>query len=1133
MLKRILFLFALAFMVSPLLFAQITTSSIDGTVKGGSDEPLVGATIVATHLPTGTRYATTSKGGGIFNIQNMKPGGPYLIEITFVGHDPGKFENIYLQLAESFTLTSNLKKTDATLENVVVSTAARRNVFNPNRTGAVTNIGLRQITNLPSISRSINDLTRATPQSNGASIGGGNYRQNNFTIDGADFNNSFGIGTNLPAGGSPISIDAIEEISVTINPYDIRQSGFIGSAINAVTRSGTNTFSGSVYKYFRNERDRGRKVEKTYFTRAPEEYDMFGVRFGGPLIKNKLFFFLNYEKETQPKTISTNFASTAGSPYGSSSNIARPTADSLNYISQYLSNNYGYVTGPFDNYTPDITRTKVMARLDWNISRTQRFNIRYSQVEGGEPFPPSTSVGGAGTVAGNTATRNAITALWFKNSNYFQGANFYSLSAELNSNFKGLSNVLRGTYTDQNDNRSTESQIFPLVDIMSTSGGVSPQSGSGVGAVYTTFGYEPFSFGNLRRVKMYSVVDNISWTTNKHHWTFGAQADFSKTINGFQRFGTSYYRFATWNDFASALDPNPLNRKLPTDFTITYSLSKNFAPAFSSFKFTQYSVYGQDEISINKNFRLTIGLRLDQAGYPDVPQIITHPLVLAQTFDFGEKVNTGNLPKKTILISPRIGFNWDVYGDRSLQIRGGTGLFTGKIPFVWTVSQSGDGGMIQITQAFNYYTSTGSVSPLAPAGGFGPLTPGGVPGPFSPNPVAYRPATVPAAGTIVPSSVTALDGNFKNPQSWKSGLAMDTKLPWGIVATFEAIFTKDINTAFFRSPNYIAPQNLAVPGYGDTRPIYGGTVPTRFINTINSAGVFVPGGTTAFTPVIIDNGSRGYYAAFTVKFDKPFSKGFFASIAYTKSLAANLFDGNGDQALGTYQGTQQVKGLNTPNLATAQYVLPDRLVAMVSYRKEYLKHLATTLSFFYQGSIDGRSSYVYNGDFNRDGVSGNDLIYIPTSAEVGQMLFTSQTPSGVTYDQTAQRGLFEAYILQDKYLRAHRGQYAERNGLQVPWRNRVDAKFIQDIFAKVGKSRNTLQFTIDVLNFGNMLNSSWGKSKTINATQILVPTFTSLTTAPTFRLATAQGQIVTRTYRDDISVFSTYQVQFGFRYLFN
>jgi hypothetical protein len=1126
MLKRILFLFALAFMASPFLFAQLTTSSIDGKVKSATDEPLIGASIVATHQPTGTKYSTSSRGGGVFSIPNMRVGGPYLIEITFVGYEPGKYENIFLNLGESFSLTSDLKKTDATLENVVITTGRRSSVFNPNRTGSITNIGTRQISTLPTITRSINDFTRATPQSNGAAIGGGNYRQNNFTVDGADFNNSFGIGTNLPANGSPISVDAIEEISVAINPYDIRQSGFIGSAVNAVTRSGTNTLSGSVYKYFRNERHRGRKVEKTFFTRTPEEYDQFGFRFGGPLIKNKLFFFLNYETETQPKVIQSSFAATAGAPFGSAANIRRPTADSLNFISQYLLNNYNYVTGPFDNYTPDITRKKVLARIDWNISRVHRFNIRYSQVEGGEPNGPSTSVGGAGTVAGNTASRTALTSLWYKNSNYFQGANFYSFAAELNSNFKRLSNVLRFTYTDQNDSRTTESTPFPFVDIMSTSGGVAPQANSNVGAVYTSFGYEPFSFGNLRRVKMYSITDNVSWTTNKHSWTVGFQADFSKTINGFQRFGTSYYRFATWNDFASALDPNPLNRKLPTDFVQTYSLSKNFAPAFSSFKFTQYSVYGQDEISINKNFRLTIGLRLDQAGYPEVPQILTNPLVLAQNFAFGEKVNTGNLPKKTILISPRIGFNWDVYGDRSLQIRGGTGLFTGKIPFVWVVSQSGDNGMIQITQAFNAYTSTGLPSGAPP------------PGPFNPSPIAYRPAVVPVAGTLAPGSVTAMDGNFKNPQSWKSGLAMDTKLPWGVIASLEAIFTKDVNTAFFRSPNYAATQNLNVTGYPDNRPIYGATIPTRFINTLNPAGIFVPGGNTAFVPVIIDNGSRGYYGSLTVKFEKPFSKGFFASLAYTKSISANLFDGNGDQALGTYQGTQQVYGLNTPTLASSQYVVPDRLVAMVSYRKEYLKHLATTISLFYQGSIDGRSSYVYNGDFNRDGVSGNDLVYIPTATEVTQMQFTSQTVNGIVYDQTAQRNLFEAYVQQDKYMRTHRGKYAERNGLLVPWRNQLDLKFIQDIFVKAGKSRNTLQFTIDVFNFGNMLNPSWGKVKTINATNILIPQNANLlvpggAVVPAFRLATSQNQIITNTFRDNISVVSTYSVQFGFRYLFN
>ena len=1126
MLKRILFFFALAIVAGPLLFAQVTTSSVSGVVKSTTDEPLVGASIVATHLPSGTKYTTSSRAGGQFSLFNMQPGGPYLIEVTFVGFDKEKFEDVYLKLAESFLLDPSLKKTNATLENVVLTTGRRTSILNANRTGAVTNIGLRQITNLPTINRSLNDLTRATPQSNGASIGGGNFRQNNFTIDGAEFNNSFGIGGNLPAGGSPISLDAIDEISVNITPYDIRQSGFIGSAINAVTRAGTNTFSGSVYTYFRNQKQRGDKVEKTTFIRPVEKFSQKGVRFGGPIIKNKLFFFLNYETEEQPKTIQTRFAATASAPFGSAPNIARPTADSLNYIRNYLLTNYGYETGPFDNYTPSIIRKKVMGRIDWNISPKNRFNIRYSQVEGGEPNSISNSVGGTGLTNVTGQTRIDNNALWFKNSNYFQGANYYSLSAELNSKFGRVANTLRGSYTFQNDSRSSESQLFPLVDIMST-------TGFSQSVPYTSFGYEPFSFLNLRKVKTYSIVDNLSWTTKKHNWTVGVQADISSTINGFNPFGASYYRFATWADFASALNPNPALRVKPTDFAITYSLAKDFAPAISAFKFAQYSLYGQDEIAINKNFRLTIGLRIDQPSYPGIPQIITNPLLLGLTFEGGEKINTGNLPGKRLMWSPRIGFNWDLYGDRSLQIRGGTGIFTGKVPFVWIVSQSGTNGMILVTQPFNGQANT--------------------PGPFNPNTIAYRPGTVPAAGTVVPATVTALADNFKNPQSWKSSLAMDTKLPWGIIASLEAIFNKDLNTVFFRNPNYLAPQRLNVVGYPDNRFIYGGTNPTRYINTLNTALVPTPGGSGQLDPIVIDNGKRGYYASFTVKFDKPFSKGFFASVAYAKSFAGNLHDGSGDQPAGTYQGTQQVDGLNTPALATASYVVPDRVIATVSYRKEYFKHLATSISLLYQGSIDGRFSYTYGTDFNRDRITGNDLIYIPKDArntaeiQFGNGINTTGAAAnvvinGVTYTPAQQAQLFEDYINQDKYLRAHRGQYAERNGAQVPWRNQVDFKFMQDLFAKAGKNRNTLQFTIDIFNLGNLLNPSWGKVKTINASSILTPqnpaTGTGAlvpggTQAPIFRLALDRGQIITRTFRDNVSTASTYSMQFGLRYIFN
>ncbi len=1104
MLKRITPLIILLLFAFPLsMLAQITTSSVVGSVKNQAGEPLAGASITAIHLPSGTKYATTSRTGGQFTIDNMRVGGPYTIEITFVGFKTDKQEDVTLKLAEPFLLNVALEVSTSELSNVVVTTSARRNpIMNANRTGAVTNIGRQQIDRLPSISRSVNDLTRATPQSNGSSVAGGNYRQNNFTIDGADFNNSFGIGTNLPANGAPISLDALEEISVNITPYDIRQSGFIGSAINAVTRAGTNNFSGSVYTYFRTEKQRGDQVDKIKFVRPVEEFKQYGVRVGGPIIKNKLFFFVNYEFERQPKSIQTRFAATPSLPFGPNNpNVARPTTAELDMIRSYLLETYDYETGPYDNYSTEIEREKIMGRIDWNISNKHKLNVRYSQVEGGEPNPVSTSRSPL-TGYSSGAGRTDVNALWFKNSNYFQGANFYSFAAELNSNFGRISNNFRATFTYQNDSRESDSQIFPLVDILKD------------GTPFTTFGYEPFTFGNLRKVKMYSFVDNIGWRTGKHNWTAGVQLDLSETINGFQRFGTSYYTFNSWEDF--------INGENPRDFAITYSLAPGFAQAFPSFKFAQYSAYAQDEIAVNKDLRLTFGLRLDLPTYPDVSEVQTHPLVEALTFAGGEKINTGVLPKKRLMWSPRFGFNWDIYGDRSLQLRGGTGIFTGKIPFVWIVSQSGDAGMLQVTQTYVGQTNT--------------------PGPFNPNPAAYRPSTVPAAGTVIPSTISAMDPDFKIPQTWKSSIGMDTRLGGGFIATLEAIFNKDVNTAVFRNPNLVEPQRLNIAGYPDNRMIYPSTVQGRFINKLTTAGQASPTGTQAFNTIVLDNGSKGYYFSMTAQLQKQFRGGMFASVAYTKSMASNLFDGNGDQPLSAWQGTANVNGSNFPVLGYAGFVVPDRVIATFSYKKEYLKHLATTISVVYEGGIGGRFSYTYGnvsssltGDINRDGTNF-DLIYIPRNAS--EIEFEQQTVNGVTYTPQQQSDLFFAYIEQDKYLRKHKGQYAERNGATFPWRNQVDVKFLQDLFVNVGKNRNTVQFSLDIFNFGNLLNPNWGKLKTVNTPSVLLlANANSLvpggTVKPRFRLATDRGNLVTSTFRDNVSVFSTYFMQFGLRYIFN
>jgi hypothetical protein len=969
MLTRMLQVIIAICIITSAALAQVTTSTLSGSVKA-ADQGLVGASIKAVHQPSGTTYSTTSKSNGQFNLSNLRVGGPYRVEVTYVGYQTQTFDDIFLKLDEPYVLNVNVQQSSANLTEVVVSAVSRNSVLNANRTGTTTNINSRTISTLPTISRSLNDFTRLTPQASPTTgaIGGGNSRQNFVTVDGSDFNNTFGIGGNLPANGSPISLDALQEISINVTPYDVRQSNFIGSAINAVTRSGTNQFSGSLYKYWRNQNGIGKKVGPDLVTIQPSTFEQYGGRLGGPIIKNKLFFFVSYESEKTVTPGQNQVAATAAKPYGTANpTVSKPTETELNAIRDYLLKTYQYDPGDYQGYSNEAPRKKITARLDWNINNKNKFNVRYSQTEGKSPSFVSTS---RSPLTAFPLNRTASQALWFKNANYYQDANFYSLSAELNSTFGKFSNTLRGTWTHQNDPRSSDGAVFPFVDILDGS------TLTGPGTPFTSFGYEPFTYGNLRDVTTTSFIDYISWSAGKHNLMAGLQFDLSTTKNGFQRFGSSYYTFRSWNDFITGVKP--------VDYAITYSLTPGYEQAFPKFKFAQTSVYAQDEIVFSRKFRLTAGLRLDQPSYRDVAEIKTHPLVAALKFEGGETINTGVLPKTRILASPRVGFNWDVKGDRSLQVRGGTGIFAGRVPTVWVVAQSGDAGLIQFTQVYETPTANRNNPALYVT-----------PGPFSADPRAYLPATAPAAGTAIPSTISAIDPDFKAPQTWKSSLAIDAKLFGGIVGTLEGIYNNDFVIAKGRNPNFVTPQNLAVAGYPDNRPIYGNSVTQKFINTLNAAGIANSTGTqSALNPVVLDNAKGGYYWSLTARLDKQFSNGLFASVSYTKSTAKNVYDGSGDQLLNTWSLTQIRGNNNNPELSDANYVVPDRVLAVISYRKEYLKHLGTTFSFVLEGSSSGRYSYTYGGDFNRDGQT-NDLIYIPKDAS--EITFSDFVYNGVNY----------------------------------------------------------------------------------------------------------------------------------------
>jgi len=1092
-LKRLFSLLTFLF-ITVVMFGQATTTSgINGKIVDPSGKPLAGATIVAVHIPSGSQYGAITNGDGLFSIQGMRPGGPYKIEVTFIGYSKKSIPEISLNLGESFVINASLEESSTQLTEVVV-VGAKAPVFNSEKNGSSINISNRQLTTIPTINRSINDLTRLTPQANGNQIGGGNYRQNFITVDGAQFNNAFGIGTNLPGNGSPISLDAIDQISVNITPYDVRQSGFIGASVNAVTRSGSNEFSGSVYTYMKNEKYAGNHVGDATFIKNKSSYQMEGIRLGGPIIKNKLFFFFNYEMEKTVVPGPQRVASTPDSPPDYPNNIARPTVADMDMISQYLKDTYGYETGPYQGYSFESPATKLLARVDWNINNNHKFNIRYSASTRKDPYAPSTSVSPFSGIYTNN--RASLDAMWYKNSGYYQESNFSSLSAELNSSLGGgrFMNTLRGTYSYQNEPRTTDGNLFPFVDIL--------QGGS----PYVSFGTELFSYGNLRQVSTITVNDDFTWSMGINNFTAGLQYETDKTKNGFMRFGSSFYVFNSWSDFVNGVNPK--------NFGITFSNTPGYSQAFPSFNYAQSSAYLQDEVNLNANIKVVAGIRLDLPTYPDpLPE---HPIIADLTFG-NNTYSTSTLPKTRAMMSPRIGFNYDINGDRKYVLRGGTGIFTGRVPFVWIVSQVGDAGMLQTTQTYSAGVGTG------------------VPGPFNPAINAYYPATQPAAGTIVPGTFTIIDKNFKMPQSWKSSMAFDAKLPWGLKGTVEGIYNKDINTAFFVNEGLQAPSNMDASGSPDDRLIYPNANVSKYYNT-QTNGIITPGAGSGVSPIVLENRKGGYYWSATVKLEKFFTKGFSGMIAYTHSEAKNLVDGSGDQASSAWNGNANINGANNPELSYTSYVTPDKLISSVSYRIEYLKHGATSISVFYEGGSQGRFSYVYSSNIVRDGAGSNNLIYVPK--DPSEINFVNQTVNGVVWTAQEQSDAFFAYVNQDKYLKTRKGKYAERNGALLPWRNDFDIKIMQDLFVKVGGKRNTLQFSLDILNVGNLLNKKWGLATLYNQANILTPTNVAAIVAggavvPTYRLNPFNNAMLTNTFSNNVSYSSTYSMQLGIRYIFN
>ena len=1098
------FLFSvILLMIATVVQAQVTTSSMSGKVSAG-DEPIIGATVQAIHEPSGTRYGAVTNVSGQFNLQGMRTGGPYKVEISYVGYKTAIYKNINLTLGENYVLNVTLQESSELLDEVVV-TASKSSNMKSDRAGAIMNANRDMINSTPTISRSISDIMRLSPQGadvgNGFAVGGGNYRQSFVTVDGAAFNNTFGLGGNLPANGSPISLDALEQVSVAVTPYDVRQSGFTGGAINAVTRSGDNHFHGTVYSYLSNQNLRGNKVEDYKLNRSKSQYYTYGASLGGAIIKDKLFFFVNGEYEDNVSA-GSSFQPRNSESENYTGNVHRPLKSDMDTYRDYLIGKYNYNPGRYNDYSVKTPAYRVMARVDWNANQNNKLSLRFSKTHTKDSNFPTSSTSplnanniypGSGAEYPKGSNRTSKFALSYENSNYYQVRDFTSLAGEWNSRMAGgaMNNMLRFAYSYQNEPRSFDGGAFPTVDILKD------------GVPYVNFGLDFFTAGNLRRTSVYTVTDEFNWNVGINKLMAGFQYEYTKATNGYMQAGNGFYVYDSWDSF--------VNDSAPSAFAITHSNSPDLSQFLAKLNFQQISFYLQDEIAVTNNLRVTGGLRFEIPSYPSLKNNYNEEFA---KLDFGGMhYSTDQLPASTLSVSPRVGFNWDITGERKYVLRGGTGLFVGRLPFVWLVSAVGNSGVGQTT----YYYDNKNLATRVPKfhANRNDILSDLYGGTFTPQPVT------------VPNDPTVIDKNLKMPSTWKTSLALDMKLPGDVDFTFEGIYSRDYNPVVMTNRGYgLNSSKITLVENYDVRDSY--TPYQKDPVTGTSRNVYY-----------IENWKKGaYYYSISAQLRKNFNFGLDLSLSYTHSKARSYSDGIGDQVSSAYRtNTYSVNGVNDHELGYGTYVAPDRILATIGYRKEYAKHFATSVSLLYEGmqmAFAGsysysRYSYTFSGNVVGDN-GGNNLLYIPASREELEkwnFANVTQKDGTITYAAKDQKDDFWNYINQDSYLKSRKGKYTERGGAIMPWHHQVDFKLNQDFYINVGGKRNTLQFGVDIKNLPNLLNNSWGLYKQVNNTSLLSYS------KGAFTMNKNGSDILTDTYRTYQSFKSTYSVQFSLRYIFN
>lgn len=1054
----VLFLFCLTFTLN----AQVTTSGISGKVTA-EGELLIGATVQAVHEPSGTTYGTVTNADGRYSLQGMRTGGPYTVEVSYVGFQKAVYKNITLQLGETYLL--DVKLTESLSLDEVVVTASKAALFNSQKTGAAQNFNQSQIQATPSVSRSIFDVTKMNPlgvnTASGMSFAGSSNKYNSFQIDGITNNDVFGLsssGTNGgQAGANPISLEAIEEIQVVIAPYDVRQGGFTGGGINAITKSGTNTFHGSAYWYYNNENFYGKTPGKDAKERkklGDQSSATYGFTLGGPIVKDKLFFFANYErvKETYPS--SNNIGSTE-------SNLDVKEVDQIvNKISQLTG---GYNAGGYGPQDIDTYSNKILTRLDWNINEQNKFTVRYSFLDGRK-----------------MVFSNSVSSAKLNDNGYFMNNKTHSLVSELNTQFTpSWSNEFRFGWTYVRDYRDPIGQPLPNITINNLINNGDPTKKSSL-----ELGTERNSAANALDQDIFTLEDNLIWNKGNHTITLGTHNEFFHMKN---LYITNIYGSYVYNSLDDFLTVGTANEVLPNSYEYSYSNEKitgtdRWAPVFGA---AQLGFYAQDEWKVTNRFSMTYGLRLDIPLLFDKPR--ANEVFNNSTVATSMGLATDQMPTTKVLWSPRVGFRWSLNEDRTTLLRGGAGIFTGRVPFVWISNSFGNAGVEMVRTA--YSSSLGNY-----------------PSDFKFNIDPNKQYKDPNA-KVPTSEVDVMAKNFRFPSVFRANLAVEQMLPFGIRGTLEGLYSKTLNNILYENINYQWKGETLNNG-GDDRPVYEKQ-------------------DNHFTQVmLLKNTSKGYTFNITTKLEKSFDFGLNAMIAYTYGQAKSLNDGNSSQAYSGWKYNATYYGDMNPELTWSMFDVRNRVIGSVSYRKEYAKHFATTVSLFYNGQTGGRYSLLDYTDLNKDGYR-NDLMYVPTDAELEKMVFTDIHSNNNTVTAAEQKDALIKWIEGNGELRKSKGTHIKRNQMTLPFEHHFDFHFAQDFFVDIAGQRNTIQLNFDIINVGNLLNKKWGMYYQTNSGYDLTPLTTKIGTNGATYQFYDPGEMYTNT-----NITSRWHAQVGLKYIF-